>query len=89
VALPEGRFAAGSPDRRLLVLDADVPNAFVHTTATRAWLSNVRYRFIYRPLSDIFIVVNETRCPGERPRRALILKWTAPRVLTEGRARFH
>ena len=40
-------------------------NAFVqYNSDTDAWLSNVRFNFIHRPLSDIFVVWNETRGPG-------------------------
>jgi hypothetical protein len=47
------------------------------------WLSNVRFDFIHHPLSDIFIVYNDTRyqdglqpARGQVPTRALILKVT-------------
>jgi len=51
-------------------------NAFVqYNGATNSWVSNVRYNFIHRPLSDIYVVWNETRLPGLQ-RRALLLKYT-------------
>jgi hypothetical protein len=51
-------------------------NAFVqYNGETDTWLSNVRYNLIHRPLSDIYVVWNETRLPGVR-RRALLLKYT-------------
>lgn len=52
-------------------------NALVqYNGATRAWLSNIRYRFIYRPLSDIYVVYNETRTPDRSVQRAFIVKCT-------------
>jgi hypothetical protein len=51
-------------------------NAFVqYNGEADAWLSNVRYNLIHRPLSDIYVVWNETRAPGVT-RRALMLKYT-------------
>jgi hypothetical protein len=79
VDLPEGRFST-----ELLRLRMDFSfstrmfvNALVQYNSTsRAWVSNVRYRFIYRPLSDIFVVFNETRAPASGPNRAVIVKST-------------
>jgi hypothetical protein len=60
-------------------------NAYIqYNSVTRQWLSNVRFDFIHHPLSDIFIVYNDTRygdglSPArttQLPTRALILKVT-------------
>ena len=60
-------------------------NAYVqYNSVTRQWLSNVRFDFIHHPLSDIYIVYNDTRYQngleplrgGPVPTRALILKVT-------------
>ena len=41
------------------------------------WNSNIRFRFIYRPLSDIYLVYNERRgADGSLRDRALIAKFT-------------
>jgi hypothetical protein len=51
-------------------------NAFIqYNGETEAWLSNVRFNLIHRPLSDIYIVWNETRHPVQ-DQRALLLKYT-------------
>ena len=51
-------------------------NAFVqYNGEADTWLSNVRYNLIHRPLSDVYVVWNETRSPGVT-RRALLLKYT-------------
>jgi hypothetical protein len=51
-------------------------NAFVqYNGEADAWISNIRYNFMHRPLSDIYVVWNETRLPG-LSRRALMLKYT-------------
>jgi hypothetical protein len=51
-------------------------NSFVqYNGEADTWLSNVRYNLIHRPLSDIYIVWNETRGP-QLTRRALLLKYT-------------
>ena len=40
-------------------------NTFVqYNGETDTWLSNVRYNLIHRPLSDIYVVWNETHSPG-------------------------
>jgi hypothetical protein len=59
-------------------------NAFVqYNSVTHQVASNIRYDFIHRPLSDIFIVYNDARfvnldrpTPAQVPTRALILKYT-------------
>lgn len=51
-------------------------NAFVqYNGETGTWLSNVRYNLIHRPLSDIYVVWNETRSPTAT-QRAVLLKYT-------------
>jgi hypothetical protein len=51
-------------------------NAFVqYNGEADTWLSNIRYNLIHRPLSDIYVVWNETRSPAGT-RRALLLKYT-------------
>ena len=52
-------------------------NGFVqYNSIARTWTSNIRYRYTYRPLSDVFIVWNETRGPDVPPQRAFIVKYT-------------
>jgi len=52
-------------------------NVFVqYSSATKTWLTNVRYRLIYRPLSDFYIVYNDTRVAGGRPQRTVAIKHT-------------
>lgn len=52
-------------------------NAFVqYNNATSSWLTNVRYRFIYRPLSDFYLVYNDTRSAGRTGQRTVALKHT-------------
>lgn len=78
IRLPDGRFVG-----ELVGLRFDwsfTPrmflNAFVqHNSETDTWLSNVRFNLIHRPLSDIYVVWNETRVPG-LTRRALLFKYT-------------
>jgi len=52
-------------------------NAFVqYNSVADAWFSNLRFNFIHRPLSDLFLVYNEVR-PADGPtERALALKYT-------------
>ena len=51
-------------------------NAFVqYNGETDVWSSNVRYNLIHRPLSDIYVVWNETHSTGISG-RALMLKYT-------------
>jgi uncharacterized protein DUF5916 len=59
-------------------------NAFIqYNSVTRQLASNIRYQFIHHPLSDIFLVYNDTRFGTTStlptalpPTRALILKMT-------------
>ncbi|MBI4445339.1 MAG: carbohydrate binding family 9 domain-containing protein [Acidobacteria bacterium] len=51
-------------------------NAFIqYNGTTRTWFSNVRFNLIHRPLSDIYIVWNETRSPFTK-QHGLIVKYT-------------
>jgi Domain of unknown function (DUF5916)/Carbohydrate family 9 binding domain-like len=78
ITLPDGSFTGD-----LVGLRADwsvTPrmflNAFVqYNGETDTWLTNIRYNFIHRPLSDIYLVWNETRSAAIT-RRALLLKYT-------------
>jgi hypothetical protein len=78
VTLPQGPFTGD-----LVGLRVDTSftprmflNAFIqYNGETEAWLSNVRFNLIHRPLSDIYIVWNETRHPVQ-DQRALLLKYT-------------
>jgi len=59
-------------------------NAFIqYNSVTHQWLSNIRYDFIHHPLSDIYLVYNDTRfqnvltpTAAQVPSRAFILKVT-------------
>ena len=78
INLPQGRFAANLERFRLdwSFSPRMFLNAFVqYNGEADAWLSNIRFNFIHRPLSDIYVVWNETRLPGDT-RRALMLKYT-------------
>jgi hypothetical protein len=78
VDLPEGTFAANLARFRLdwSFTPRMFLNAFVqYNGEADTWLSNIRFNLIHRPLSDIYIVWNETRLPGDA-RRALMLKYT-------------
>ena len=78
VTLPNGSFIG---DLVGLRVDWSVtPRMFLNTFVqyngeTDTWLTNVRYNLIHRPLSDIYVVWNETRSPTIT-RRALLLKYT-------------
>jgi len=79
IDLPEGRF-----DTRLARFRVDCSfttamflNAFVqYNSASRTWTTNVRYRLIYRPLSDLYLVFNETRPAAGPVQRTVVLKHT-------------
>jgi hypothetical protein len=78
IDLPQGTFAGNLVRLRLdwSFTPRMFLNAFVqYNGESDAWLSNIRFNFIHRPLSDIYLVWNETRLPGET-RRALLLKYT-------------
>ena len=52
-------------------------NTFVqYNNATSSWLTNIRYRFIYRPLSDFYVVYNDTRSAGRPGQRTVAVKHT-------------
>jgi hypothetical protein len=58
-------------------------NAFVqYNTVTHQVSTNVRYQFIHHPLSDLFVVFNDTRLTdgfptsAQAPSRALVVKLT-------------
>lgn len=79
VALPEGRFTADLARGRVdysfntqMFLSALVQ----YRSATRTWLTNVRYRLIYRPLSDLYVVYNEERQAGLPGQRSVAVKQT-------------
>jgi hypothetical protein len=78
VELPEGSFTGDLVGMRLdwSFTPRMFLNAFVqYNGEADAWLSNIRFNLIHRPLSDIYVVWNETRLPGGT-RRALLLKYT-------------
>jgi hypothetical protein len=79
VELPEGAF-----DTTLARVRIDTSfstrmflNALVqYNSARRAWQTNVRFNLVHRPLSDIFVVVNETRPAEGRSTRSVAVKYT-------------
>jgi hypothetical protein len=76
--LPQGNFAANLARFRLdwSFTPKMFLNAFVqYNGEADTWLSNIRFNLIHHPLSDIYVVWNETRLPGDT-RRALMLKYT-------------
>jgi uncharacterized protein DUF5916/cellulose/xylan binding protein with CBM9 domain len=78
IDLPQGMFAANLAQFRLdwSFSPRMFLNAFVqYNGEADAWLSNIRFNLIHRPLSDIYVVWNESRLPGDT-RRALMLKYT-------------
>ena len=78
IDLPQGTFAANLARFRLdwSFTPKMFLNAFVqYNGEADTWLSNIRFNFIHHPLSDIYLVWNETRLPGDT-RRALLLKYT-------------
>lgn len=78
IDLPQGTFAANLERFRLdwSFTPRMFLNAFVqYNGEADSWLSNIRFNFIHRPLSDIYVVWNETRIPGDL-QRALMLKYT-------------
>lgn len=51
-------------------------NAFVqYNGQSDSWSTNLRFNLMHRPLSNIYVVWNETRQDGVT-RRALLLKYT-------------
>ena len=78
IDLPQGTFAANLARFRLdwSFTPRMFLNAFVqYSGEADTWLSNIRFNLIHRPLSDIYVVWNETRLPGDT-RRALLLKYS-------------
>jgi hypothetical protein len=78
VELPEGSFTGDLVGLRVdwSFTPRMFLNAFVqYNGEADAWLSNIRFNLIHRPLSDIYVVWNESRSPGAT-RRALLLKYT-------------
>jgi hypothetical protein len=78
INLPQGTFAANLARFRLdwSFTPRMFLNAFVqYNGEADSWLSNIRFNLIHRPLSDIYVVWNETRVPGDT-QRALMLKYT-------------
>jgi hypothetical protein len=52
-------------------------NTYVqYNNTTSSWLTNIRYRFIYRPLSDFYLVYNDTRAAGRPSQRTFAVKHT-------------
>ena len=52
-------------------------NSFVqYNNATSSWLTNIRYRFMYRPLSDFYVVYNDVRTAGRPDQRTFAIKHT-------------
>ncbi len=80
VALPSGDFKTNLVNFRLL--SAFTPRVFLnaliqYNSTVREIESNIRFNYIYKPLSDFFLVYNETRSTtGEVKERALIAKIT-------------
>jgi hypothetical protein len=78
IDLPEGAFVT-----HLASMNVDCSftprmflNAFIqYNSDTDAWLSNVRFNLIHHPLSDLYVVWNETRGP-DTTFRSVILKFT-------------
>ncbi len=80
VNLPSGAFHTSVLATRLKY--SFTPNLFLnaliqYSSDTREVSSNIRFNYIYRPLSDIYLVYNERRSStGEVVERALIAKIT-------------
>jgi hypothetical protein len=79
VALTEGAFettvARGRVDWSLstrMFLNALVQ----YNSATRARLANVRFNLVHHPLSDLFVVVNQTRTASGTSTRSVAVKFT-------------
>jgi hypothetical protein len=79
VEIPEGDFQTTLARVRL---DSSLStrmflNALVqYNSTTRAWLTNVRFNLMHRPLSDVFIVLNDTRLPAGVRNRSIAFKFT-------------
>ena len=78
VDLPEGSFTTHLETMNLewSFTTRMFLNTFVQYNAdTDTWLSNVRFNLIHHPLSDLFVVWNETRGPDLKL-RSVIVKYT-------------
>ena len=79
VELPEGAFRTTLARVRV---DTSLStrmflNALVqYNSTTRAWQTNVRFNLMHRPLSDVFVVVNDTRLPSGPRTRSVAFKFT-------------
>ncbi len=78
IDLPQGAFAANLA--RLRLDWSFSPRMFLNALVQYNgqddnWISNVRFNLIHRPLSDMYVVWNETRL-STGTRRALMLKYT-------------
>ena len=80
VALPSGDFKTNLVSKRVLYSFSPrmFLNALIQYNSTdREIESNIRFNFIYKPLSDFFLVYNERRAStGEVNERAIIAKIT-------------
>ena len=80
VDLPSGDFRTTLATTRLNY--SFTPNMFLdaliqYNSTVKEIASNIRFNFIYKPLSDLFVVYNERRSTtGEVRERALIVKAT-------------
>ena len=78
IDLPQGSFAASLAGLRLdwSFTPQMFLNAFIqYNGETDSWLSNTRFNLIHRPLSNIYVVWNESRLPTHT-RRTIMLKYT-------------
>jgi hypothetical protein len=80
VTLPLGSFTANLVGTRVRYAFSPrmfLASFFQYNSTTRQVSSNVRFNLIHHPLSDLFVVYNDTRDPAGRSlQRALILKLT-------------
>ncbi|MEE8348244.1 MAG: hypothetical protein V3R94_01645, partial [Acidobacteriota bacterium] len=80
VSLPSGDFDTDLVAGRLSYSfnTSTFLNALIQYDSTRREVSsNIRFNFIYKPLSDLFLVYNERRAStGEVRERALVAKLT-------------
>jgi hypothetical protein len=81
INLPEGHFKTNLLNMRVnyAFSTAMFLNALIqYNNDSQQWSSNVRFNFIHRPLSDLFVVYNERRnsVTGDLIDRAVIAKVT-------------
>jgi hypothetical protein len=81
INLPEGHFKTNLLNTRVnyAFSTSMFLNALVqYNSESQQWSSNVRFNFIHRPLSDLFVVYNERRnsATGDLIDRAIIAKVT-------------